>query len=148
MRPTAFEFVPRDDLLAFVTGQHEEVDEIVPPAIPPVVSSDEVVVLSQVGVGAVDQELETPTHHEQKRIYIKTTNSQRQTLFEEYSKHGVTKPLSYYQEKTRLSKPNLKRLLKKIQSGEDVLSPVKRGRKPKHTPELLGPSHPSCAPRT
>ena len=137
MRPTAFQFVPLDDILTFVKRQQEEVHQIAHLAIPPFLSSDEIVVLSQVGTGAVDKEPETPTHHEQKRIYIKTTNAQRQTLFKENTKHGVAKQLSHYQEKTRISKPTLKKLPKKIQSGEDVLSPVKHGRKPKHTQELL-----------
>ena len=45
--------------------------------------------------------------------------------------------MSYYTEKTRLTNKTVKRLIKKIQAGEDVTKDGKRGWELKYTPELL-----------
>ena len=55
----------------------------------------------------------------------------------EFAEHGAAKPLDYYLRKTRISKPTLRRLLKKLEGGEDITKQKKRGRKPKYTSELL-----------
>ena len=137
MQTTSFEFVPREEVPAFIVRLQEESDTMVPPTVPPALSSNEILTLSLVGDDRDEQQPEPPRPTARTRLYLKTTNVQRQILFEEYTTHGDTKPVSYYQEKTRLLKPTLKRLLKKLQAGEDILSPRKPGRKQKHTPELL-----------
>ena len=48
-----------------------------------------------------------------------------------------TLPLSEFCARTRLSKPTVCRLLKRLRNGEDITKKPKRGRKPKYYPALL-----------
>ena len=65
------------------------------------------------------------------------TARQREVLEEEWAKHGICKPLKYYEAKTRISVGSLKRLIRDIQSGNDITKPARGWRKQKCTPELL-----------
>ena len=122
MQTTAFEFVPREEVPAFFAGLQEESDIMVPPTVQPALSANEIMTLSLVGDDRDEQQQEPPRPTARTRLYLKTTNVQRQILFEEYTTHGDTKPVSYYQEKTRLLKPTLKRLLKRLQAGKNPQS--------------------------
>ena len=119
MQTTAFEFVPREEVPAFFAGLQEESDIMVPPTVPAALSSNEILTLSLVGDDRDEQQQEPPRPTARTRLYLKTTNVQRQTLFEEYTTHGDTKPVSHYQEKPRLLKPTLKSLLKRLHAGEE-----------------------------
>ena len=63
--------------------------------------------------------------------------TQRKALAQEFSKHGFTKPMSYYEAKTRLPNRTVKRLIDKMNRGEDITVIGKRGRKPLFTNEFL-----------
>ena len=124
MHHTSFEYVPREDVPSFVSQQQEPLLNRTPPEPAPIRTPDEIMATASV------QETTPPRHTtvEQgapKRIYVQTTPTQRQVLAIEYTKHGEAKPLSYYQERTRISYPTLRRLVKKLEGGEDI---TKRGK--------------------
>ena len=72
-----------------------------------------------------------------QRVYVQVKDQQRSVLAAEFANFGVTKPLKYYEEKTRLCTRTLKRLIADIQAGKDITKPGRRGRRPKYTPQLL-----------
>ena len=136
MHHTSFEYVPREDVPSFVSQQQEPLLNRTPPEPAPIRTPDEIMATASV------QETTPPRHTtvEQgapKRIYVQTTTTQRQVLAIEYAQHGDAKPLSYFQERTRISYPTPRRLVKKLEGGEDITKPGKRGRKAKFTPQLL-----------
>ena len=137
MHATTFEYVSREEIPSFITRPQEQAPPIVPPAVPPALPSEEITALSLLSESSMVHQPETPPENRTTRIYLPSTDAQRKTLLREYAEHGIRKPLSYYMERTRLSKPTLKRLIKKLQEGEDITKPKKRGRKPRFTPELL-----------
>ena len=147
MHHSSFEYVPREDIQSFVSQQHETLPNRTPPEPTTLRTPEEILATASVP--------ETPPPRQvvvdqcaPKRIYVRTTATQRQVLTREYAEHGETKPLSYYQERTRIAYPTLRILVKKLEVGEDITKPGKRGRKPKHTPNCSNPSHPSCARKT
>ena len=137
MHRPSFEYVPREDIPAFVS-QHTTDDNppISPPPLHPLSSPDDILTSSMIP-SPPPQQPPAPRPQRPPRIYLKSKDVQRGLLASEYAAHGVTKPLSYYTEKTRLTNKTVKRLIKKIQAGEDITKEGKRGRKPKYTPELL-----------
>ena len=137
MNHPSFEFIPREDIPSFVSQELEQVQSIPPPPVPPMRSPDEILASSAI-LPAPNDDGPAPAQEERpKRVFINTTATQRSVLILEFTQHGITKPLSYYEEKTRLHRRTLTRLIKKMQDGEDISKPGKRGRKPKYTPELL-----------
>ena len=136
MHAAPFEYVPREDVPSFITRPQDPTPPIAPPAVPPLLPSEEIITLSLLSESTQVHQPETPQDAPTTRIYLPSTDAQRRTLANEYAEHGIRKPLSYYMERTRLSKPTLKRLIKKLQAGE-VTKLKKRGRKPRYTPELL-----------
>ena len=84
MQTTTFEFVPREEVPAFVARLQEDahtlVQPVVPPTLPPVLSSDEIISLSLVGDDPDEQQPEPPRPTGQTRLYLKTTNVQRRIL--------------------------------------------------------------------
>ena len=135
MQTTAFEFVPREEVPAFVARLQEESDTMVPPTVPQALSSNEIPTLSLVD-GRDEQQQEPPRPTARTRIYLQKTNAQRLFQFEEYTTHGDTKPVSHYQEKPRLLKPTLKSLLKRLHAGEESHS-RETGTQAEEHPELL-----------
>ena len=124
MDHTSFEYVPREDIPSFLSQQHEPLPNRTPPEPAPLRTLDEILATASV--------LETaPPRHAfadrgaPKRIYVKTTATQRQVLAMEYAQHGEAKSLSYFHERTRISYPTLRRLVKKLEGGEDITKPGK-----------------------
>ena len=120
MHATSFEYVPREEVQSFITRPGDLAPPILPPTVPPALTSEEIIILSLLSESSFVHQPETPPPERTKRIYLQSTDTQRKTLVNEYAEHGIQKPLSYYMEKTRLSKPTLKRLIKRIQAGEDI----------------------------
>ena len=140
MHRPSIQYIPREAIPDFVANEDDDSSSIAPLPVPPVRPTDEILASCIMGNPAQAQQEEAPpvpTEEREKRIYIKATIAQRQALTREYAQHGITKPVSYYKEKVRLQDRTCRRLLKQLQAGEDITKPKKRGRKPKHTPELL-----------
>ena len=137
MHNPSFAYVPREDVPVFVS-QHAAADTppITPPPLPPLPSPDDILASSAIQTPP-PQHRAARRQQRPTRIYIKTKEVQRALLASEYASHGVTRPLSYYTEKTRLTNKTVKRLIKKLQAGEDITQVGKHGRRPKYTPELL-----------
>ena len=115
----------------------EPIEPIVPPPVPPMRSPDEILASSTIPHAPREDGRAPAQEVRHSRDYVNTTVTQRSVLIREVTEHGITKPLSYYEAKTRLHRKTLKRLIKKMQDGEDISKPGKRGRKPTFTPELL-----------
>ena len=137
MHNPSFEYVPREDIPVFVS-QHATADNppLSPPPLPSLPSPDDILAAS-LAPTPPPQRQARPPQPRMRRIYIKTNDVQRGLLASEFATHWITKPLSFYTVKTRLTTKTVKRLIKKLQAGEDITQVGKRGRKPKYTPELL-----------
>ena len=141
MQPSSFEFVPSSDTDSFLSADPLlNVHDAVPPRILSQRTIDEIVVSSSVSrrpSESADTNIQCQEPPRPHRLYVPTKLQQRSVLAEEFSQFGKTKPLRYYEAKTRLCARTIKRLIKDIQNGKDITKPAKRGRKPKHTPDLL-----------
>ena len=136
MHAAPFEYAPREDVTSFITRPQDPTPPIAPPAVPPLLPSEEIITLSLLSESSQVHQPERPQDAPTTRIYLPSTDAQRRTLANEYAEHRIRKPLSYYMERTRLSKPTLKRLIKKLQAGEDITK-LKNGEESRGTP-------PSC----
>ena len=140
MQPSSFEYLPRGDIGDFIDNDPlSNVVPVEPPAVASQCSIDQIVEFSNVQTAPQepDATLPEPVAEREKRIYVQVTKRQRVVLSEEFARHGLAKPVRYYEEKTRIGTRSLKRLIKQMLEGKDITNPGKRGRKPKHTPELL-----------
>ena len=138
MHRSSFDYVHREGIGEFIAAETAPSQPHLPPPLSEVRSPDEILALSVLSSPpSLVEDEEREEEARPKRIYVPTTETQRRVLMREFSEHGAAKPLDYYLQKTRISKPTLRRLLKKLEAGEDITKLKKRGRKPKFTPELL-----------
>ena len=147
MHHSSFEYVPREDIQSFVSQQHETLPNRTPPEPTTLRTPEEILATASVP--------ETPPPRQvvvdqcaPKRIYVRTTATQRQVLTREYAEHGETKPLSYYHERTRIAYPTLRRLVKSLKWEKTSQSRESVEESQSTRPNCSNPSHPSCARKT
>ena len=139
MNPSSFEFIPECHRDSFTERDPlSEIDPVEPPPVLTQTTIDAILLSSDVNrnSGGGAQQIHEGEARP-KRVYVRTSVRQRTVLAREFAEHGVSKPIKYYQDKTRLCSRTIKRLIKDLQSGKDITRPEKPGRKPKFTPELL-----------
>ena len=138
MNPSSFEFIPECDRDSFIERDpFSGIQTTEPPPVETQSTIDEIVLSSNVNNGQDEVEQSHNTEVRPKRVYVGTSIRQRTVLATEFAEHGISKPIQFYQDKTRLCPRAIKRLIKDMQSGKDITRPGKRGRKPKFTPQLL-----------
>ena len=145
MQPSSFEFVPQGDIPSFTSQQPlQNISPVVSPEVPQARPIHEIAnrFISDNSIQGSEQQ--PVSEEKKKRLYVPASKRQREILIEEYSKHGIRKPMKYCEEKTRICGRTLRPLIKDIQSGKDVSVPGKRGRRPNSPPSSSRRSHLSC----
>ena len=138
MNPSSFEFITECDRDSFTDNDPlTQIRATEPPPILTQSTSDEILLSSNVNRNSRGAQQVHEGESRPKRMYFGTNIRQRTVLSSEFAKHGISKPIKYYQDKTRLCSRTIKRLIKDLQSGKDITRLEKPGRKPKFTPELL-----------
>ena len=84
----------------------------------------------------LEQPSEPPPQRQQK-IRVETTQEQLELIAQLLVEHGDSISVAEISSRTRVSLPTVYRLLRRLKNGEDITKKAKRGRKPKHSPELL-----------
>ena len=119
MNPLSFEFIPECDRDSFIERDPlSEIETTEPPPVETQSTIDEIVLSSNVNNDQRDEvEQSYDAEVRPKRVYVGTSISQRTVLATEFAEHGISKPIQYYQDKTRLCPRTIKRLIKDMQSG-------------------------------
>ena len=84
----------------------------------------------------IEQHAEAPSQRCQ-RTRVETTKEQLVLLTQLFVEHGDVISVGEISARTRLSRPTVYRLLRRLKNGQDITKKAKRGRKPKHSPQLL-----------
>ena len=111
-------------------------DEIVCRPPPPAVPSPQPAVSSQ--------EQLRPT---KRRLRLQSTVEQLQ-LLQQLATSGEDISIAELCQRTRMMRATIYRHLKMLRNGRDITVKLKRGRKPKYSPELLKKCPPTCASKT
>ena len=148
MNPSSFEFITECDRDSFTDNDPlTQIRATEPPPILTQSTSDEILLSSNVNRNSRGAQQVHEGESRPKRMYFGTNIRQRTVLSSEFAKHGISKPIKYYQDKTRLCPRTIKRLIGDIQTGKDITKPGKRGRNPNTLPNFSSKLPRSFAPK-
>ena len=139
MSRPSFAFVPNDEV-------DEMVNQLPPPTtVPPPPPMPEPRTPEEITCRPPQPESESPSpaaanvdqpRRSSGRLRLETTEEQLQML-QELVTSGEEIPIAELCQRTRMTRATVYWNLKRLENGEDITKKRKRGRKPKHSPELL-----------
>ena len=142
MSQDSFGFIHSDQVDDYLNGTPHSTQNNSTPPRPPIPQSrqpDEILSFLHPPVvpqPPIEQHAEAPSQRGQ-RIRIETTKEQLVLLTQLFVEHGDVISVGEISARTRLSRPTVYRLLRRLKNGQDITKKAKRGRKPKHSPQLL-----------
>ena len=140
MDQPSFSFIPEEDVDDFMNTPSTSTDTPPPPRPLPAARPFEETISSLPPPTTFQQPDVHPVHPPQQRphrIRMESSQEQLEMVTRLFEDHNDTLKVSEISTQTRLSKPTVSRLLKRLRRGEDITKKRKRGRKPKYTPALL-----------